>query len=105
MVRSVPYQQHNIIAIMISSTNYFPVLATFVNNCYKTPPRLFILGGEELLSLEGDPLGMAIYAIGITPLLEIMKQYMLNDEFNRSAAFADVLASAGKRLYINGGYI
>ena len=40
------------------------ILATYVNNSYRTPARLFIIGGRELKSQEGttqgDPLGMCI---------------------------------------------
>ena len=51
-----------------------PLLAIYVTNCYSQPARLFVIGGVELASHEGttqgDPLGMAIYAIGLTPLLD-----------------------------------
>ena len=50
-----------------------PVIATFVRNCYGLPSRLFVIGGSEILSSEGttqgDPIAMAIYAIGIIPLI------------------------------------
>ena len=50
-----------------------PTLATFINNCYSKPSDLFVQGGKLLKSLEGttqgDPAAMAIYALGITPLL------------------------------------
>ena len=50
-----------------------PALATFINNCYSIPSDLFVQGGKRLKSLEGttqgDPAAMAIYALGITPLL------------------------------------
>ena len=50
-------------------------LATFgfINNCYSIPSALFVQRGKRLKSLErmtqGDPAAMAIYALGITPLL------------------------------------
>ena len=51
-----------------------PKLVIFINNCYATPARLFISGGQEIKSAEGttqgDPTAMAMYAISILPLLE-----------------------------------
>ncbi len=42
-------------------------------NTYRLPTRLFITGGQELKSSEGttqgDPLSMAIYAVGLQPLI------------------------------------
>ena len=50
-----------------------PALATFINNCYSVPSDLFFQGGKRLKSLEGttqgEPAAIAIYALGITPLL------------------------------------
>ena len=55
-----------------------PTISTFVTNCYATPARLFLIGGSEVKSTEGttqwDPVGMAIYALGITPLIMMMVQ-------------------------------
>ena len=49
-----------------------PSIAIFVKNCYSTPSRLFIVGGTEITSREGttqgDPVSVAIYDIGVTPL-------------------------------------
>ena len=59
---------------VISST--CPAISTFVTNCYTTPARLFVIGSTEIRSNEGttqgDPVAMAIYAIGITPLIMMM---------------------------------
>ena len=45
-------------------------ISTFVTNCYATPARLFVIGGSEIKpnegTTEGDPVAMAIYALGIT---------------------------------------
>ena len=53
-----------------------PEIARFVNNCYSVQERLFVSRGLELSSREGssqvDLPGMAIYAIEITPMLDMM---------------------------------
>ena len=71
-----------------------PILATYVTNCYKIPARLFVIGGREIKSKEGttqgDPLGMAIYAIGLTPMLEELKNFNII-----MVAFADDLTAVG----------
>ena len=50
-----------------------PTLATYVINTYRKLARLFITGGEELISAEGttqgDPLSMSLYAIRLQPLI------------------------------------
>ena len=55
-----------------------PPIATYMSNCYRTPARLFVIGGEELLSAEGTtqgcPLAMPGYGIGIIPLLILIKK-------------------------------
>ena len=49
-----------------------PVIAPMLINTYRTPSRLFI-DGDHILSREGttqgDPLAMAMYAIGMLPLI------------------------------------
>ena len=51
-------------------------IAISVKNCYITPSRLFIVGGTEITSREGttqvDPVLMAIYGIGVTPLINML---------------------------------
>ncbi|XP_066914998.1 uncharacterized protein [Clytia hemisphaerica] len=75
-----------------------PLLATYVRNCYSKSAKLFVIGGGELKSFEGttqgDPLGMAIYAIGTTPLLHqlAMKPQSRSE---KEVAFADDLTAAG----------
>ena len=75
-----------------------PPMATFVKNCYQSAARLFVVGGKELRSKEGttqgDPLGMAIYAIAISPLLDIMVTTAGNN--SKMAAFADDMSASGK---------
>ena len=51
-------------------------MAIFVKKCYSTPSRLFIAGGTEIASKEGttqgDPASIAIYGIGVTPLINML---------------------------------
>ena len=70
-----------------------PELAFFINNCYATPARLFISGGQEIKSAEettqGDPTAMAaMYAIFILPLLETKSKA-------KKIAFADDFGGVG----------
>ena len=75
-----------------------PEISMYVINCYSTPARLFVIGGCELKSAEGttqgDPLGMAVYAIGITPLMDLLIVAMENDH-NKMVGFADDITAAG----------
>ena len=75
-----------------------PPMAIYISNCYSTPSRLFVLGGVEILSsegtTEGDLLSMPVYAIGITPLLEVIKPSTSGDHGVKHAAFADDLGGA-----------
>jgi hypothetical protein len=61
--------------VMLANTEILcPTMATFVRNCYSTSPSMFVTGGVKIKSNEGttqgDPIAMAIYAIGISPLLQ-----------------------------------
>ena len=74
-----------------------PEMATYAYNSYCTSARLFVQGGKEITSSEGttqgDSFAMPMYAIGVTPLLNNIK-----NETNtkiKHAAFADDLAGAG----------
>ena len=61
----------------------YPEIATYVKYCYLVPARLFVSGRLEFTSREGstqgDRLSMAIYAIGITPMLDMMLVALQND--------------------------
>ena len=50
-----------------------PSLSTAVINTYRSPARLYV-GGEIVHSSEGitqgDPLSMAMYGLGVLPLIE-----------------------------------
>ena len=77
-----------------------PTLATYVINTYGQPVRLFITGGEELISAEGttqgDPLSMSLYAINLQPLITRLhvssaaKQYWFADDATRSGSMQDM---------------
>ena len=81
-----------------------PPMAIYIRNCYSTPSRLFVLGGVEILPSEGttqgDPLAMPVYAIGITPLLEVIKPSTSGDHGVKHAAFADDLGGAGELWHL-----
>ena len=51
----------------------YPAIVTFINNCYSTPSDLFIQRGKVIKPLDGttqgDPTAVAIYTLGIIPLL------------------------------------
>ena len=53
-----------------------PSIVTYVKNCYWTLPRLLIVGGTEITSMEGttqgDSVSIAIYGIGVTPLTNML---------------------------------
>ena len=77
-----------------------PTLATYVINTYRQPARLFITGGEELISAEGttqsDPLSMSLYAISLQPLITRLhvssaaKQCWFGDDATGSGPLRDV---------------
>ena len=50
-----------------------PALETVLTNCYQSSIPLLVSGGGEILSKEGktqgDPLGMAMFALAIVPLI------------------------------------
>ena len=55
-----------------------PVLALFAINTYRHAARLSIIGGREIVSAEGtaqgDPIAMALYALGVQPLITGLKE-------------------------------
>ena len=58
---------------------------------------MFINGGLELASREaatqGDSLGMTIYAIGITPMLDML--VAMQNDHNKMVGFADDVTASG----------
>ena len=77
-----------------------PTLATYVINTYRQPSRLFITGGEEIISAEGttqsDPLSITLYAISLQPLITRLhvssaaKQCWFADDATGSGSLQDV---------------
>ena len=58
-------------------------IAIFVRNCNSTPSRLLIVGGTEITSREEtarvDLVSMAIYGIGVKPLINILIPILSNE--------------------------
>ena len=61
-----------------------PIIATYAINTYRLSARLFITGGQEILSAEGttqsDPLAMALYALSIQPLITSLQGALMQDQ-------------------------
>ena len=79
-----------------------PSLSTYNNNRYSTPSKLYIQGGISLKSEEGttqgDPTAMAIYTLGITPLIAWLSKKSkenTNSPPINQVAFADDLNGIG----------
>ena len=69
------------------------ILSTFVSNCYLVPALFFILGNKKIKSKEGttqgDPMAMAAYALGVTPLIHFLPEYVsMNNHRCKEVAFA-----------------
>ena len=60
-------------ATLLNIYSVCPALARILTNCYRVPSALYTSSGKVLWSCEGttqgDPLGMAIYAMGTMPLI------------------------------------
>ena len=76
-----------------------PEIATFTYNSYSKEESMCITGGLEILSQEGVTqacaLSMPIYALGLLPLLSIIKLDIEEDTI-KHAACADDLGGVGK---------
>ena len=73
-----------------------PYLATFAENNYRDPSRIFITGGKEISSDEGvtqgDPAAMQMYAISTIPLQE---EISMHKTHAKHVAFADDINGGG----------
>ena len=100
--------QHNIQYIC-------PPLAAVIINTYRNLSRLFITGGDEILSKEGttqgDNLAMSFYGLGTKPLLDKLseqvpqvKQVWLADDasgegrLNELKEWRDIIISEGQKI-------
>ena len=77
-----------------------PTISTYVSNCHQSAAHLFVIGGKEILSKEGatqdDPTSMGTYALGVTPLLHFLYEFILiNEHRSKEVAFVNDLTVAG----------
>ena len=95
---SKPFNLINRTLLLHSGRILFPEIATYINNCYIKPSRLFITDGKEISSKEGttqdDPIAMGMYALGLMLLLALIISN--NTENLIQVAFADDLTCVGK---------
>ena len=75
-----------------------PALAIVLNNCYWIPSRLIVSRGGELLceegTTQGDPLGMAMFALLLVPLQVLLKLSEICESLSQ-VWFADDAFGAG----------
>ena len=90
----------------------FPSILVYVKNCYSSPTDLYIQGGWSITSeegtIQGDLTAIAIYALGITTLLEWLSKKSNEDNSvsaSKQVAFVDDLISTGAVESLeNGGH-
>ena len=79
-----------------TSQGLCPDLYAVLQNCYRTPSRLFVSGGEEILLCEGttpgDLLSMSFYALATLPLARQSQEQLPS---LRQISLADESAGAG----------
>ena len=89
--------------VFLHSISYIsPAISVSVKNCYNFSLRLFIIGGKELESNKGttqvDPVSMAIYGIGVTLLINMLVDIVVNstESQDRALVYADDFSAAAK---------
>ena len=85
----------------------FPIIATYIINCYETLSRLFIVGGREILSsegtIQGDPTAMGAYALSILSLIKFLLEFIKLNEINaKEVVFGDDFSVVGNLNSIKG---
>ena len=85
--------------VLLHNIRYIcPPMAMYIRNSYNRYSRLFISGGGEIKSVEGttqgDPLAMAAYGVGITPLFGLIRNE------TKQVAFADDLSGAKRLIHL-----
>ena len=78
-----------------------PIISNYITNSYTFNSRLFIIGGKETRlkegTTQGDPTSAGAYALGITPLIQFLHEFIIIKEHNnKEVAFPDNLPIAGK---------
>ena len=86
-----------------------PLITTFVANCYMEPARLFVAWNHEIKSKEGttqgDPTAMGAYALGVTPLIHFLSEFIcINEHSIKKVAFEDDFTVKQARLKHTGIY-
>ena len=77
-----------------------PIISTYLNNCYNTLARLFIIEETQNLSMEaivqGDPTCMVAYVLGLTPLIQHLREIAsCNKLYSKEIVYANDFTIAG----------
>ena len=79
----------------------YPIITTYITNCYITPARLFIIGGEKYCpkkeQLRVIQQRWGVYALGILPLIFFLLDFIsINHLSAKEVTFADDFTVTGK---------